>query len=126
MTNGKTVLVVEDEAQILKIMEIILRSGGYDVLTASDGATALRIVEESAPDALVTDLTMPGLSGRELCVRTDPLKQERPFLTVVVSGRLESEERGWISHMTDTRFLLKPFSPSGLKETVDEYFAVPA
>ncbi len=63
----KTILVVDDEFDMLTVWRLLLEQCGYAVLTASNGALALDRVRESAPDLIVTDYMMPVMSGAELC-----------------------------------------------------------
>ncbi len=64
------------------------------------------------------------MDGRQMCELSNPLKQERPFLTIIMTARILPEERQWISKMDNTIFMEKPFSPSRLLESVDRYFGV--
>jgi DNA-binding NtrC family response regulator len=75
------VVVADDEASSRSGLETLLREEGFDVVTAEDGATALKRIEESAPDVLVTDLRMPGMDGIELLGRA---RETDPSLVVVL------------------------------------------
>ncbi len=70
MTEGKTtILVVDDEEHVRKLLQRILEDAGYDVLTAGSGEEALNILsqqKEHSPDLLILDIMMPGLSGLEV------------------------------------------------------------
>jgi FixJ family two-component response regulator len=70
---------------------------------------------------VITDIMMPKLDGKALCEQTDHLKEEWPFLTIVVTCRISPDEHSWIEGMRDTLFMEKPFSPSKLIECVDQY-----
>lgn len=67
MPDRKLILVVEDEEALRMGLEENLRYGGYDVLTAGDGASGLKLALEKKPDLLVLDVMLPGLSGYEVC-----------------------------------------------------------
>ncbi len=122
MARNKVILIVDDEAPIRRVIELKLKNGGYDVLSATDGEEALRIIKNEKPDAVITDINMPKMDGKELCETSDPLKQERPFLTIIMTARIMPDERVWIDKMRDTIFMEKPFSPSRLLESIDRYF----
>jgi CheY-like chemotaxis protein len=122
LEKRKRVLVVDDEAPVRRVLELKLTNGGYDVLLAENGEDALKIVESEKPDAVVTDITMPRMTGKELCEKTNDLKRERPFLTIIMTARIVPDEEQWIAGMQDTRFMEKPFSPSYILETIDQYF----
>ena len=124
MRNDKTVLVVDDDLHIRRVTELKLNMAGYNVISAANGQEGKACIEQNHPDAVITDITMPVMDGKEMCELTNPLKTERPFLTVIITARIESDERRWISEMTDTIFMEKPFSPSRLLEVVDNYLGV--
>lgn len=124
MDRRKRILVVDDEAPIRRVLELKLKNGGYDVLLADNGADALKIIENEKPDAVVTDINMPRMNGKELCKNTNDLKRERPFLTIIMTARIIPDEEQWITAMQDTVFMEKPFSPSSILGRIDQYFGV--
>ncbi len=67
MTETRKILVVDDEAQIIRVMRRILSAHNYDIRTAGDGKTALELFYDWQPDLVITDLQMPNMSGLELC-----------------------------------------------------------
>ena len=122
MDRHKKILVVDDEAPIRRVLELKLKNGGYEVLLAEDGEAARRVIEKERPDAVVTDLNMPRMDGKQLCETTNHLKTERPFLTIIMTARIIPDEEQWIKKMQDTVFMEKPFSPSSILERIDRYF----
>jgi two-component system, cell cycle sensor histidine kinase and response regulator CckA len=107
-----TLLVVDDEPLILKLIACVLRSE-HSVITAESGIEALAIFE-SYPDQIdliVTDVTMPGMSGLELVARLEALHSRR-FPVLFITGASEYPIDA------DRVVLPKPFSPTGLKDTV--------
>ena len=77
-----TILLAEDDRALRRYMEIVLRRGGYEVLTAADGLEAMKALLSSRVDAVVTDALMPHLSGHELCrfVRNHPKLKSLPVV----------------------------------------------
>ncbi len=67
MTETRKILVVDDEAQIIRVMRRILSAHNYDIRTAGDGKSALEMFYDWQPDLVITDLQMPNMSGLELC-----------------------------------------------------------
>jgi two-component system, chemotaxis family, chemotaxis protein CheY len=124
LVKNKCVLIIDDEAPIRRVVELKLKNGGYDVLLATNGEEGLRIIEDGKPDVVVTDINMPKMDGKELCLRTDPLKKVRSFLTIIMTARIMPDERLWVDTMRDTVFMEKPFSPSRLLDTINRYFGV--
>jgi DNA-binding response OmpR family regulator len=122
LENNKKVLVIDDDAQIRRVVELKLRKRGYDVVIAMNGEEGLQMIESERPDAVVTDIMMPKLRGDALCKQTNHLKKQRPFLTIVMTNRISPEDRHWVKEMQDTRLMEKPFSPTRLLGCIDEYF----
>jgi len=79
----KKILVVDDEAQITRVLLRGLESAGYQVRIANDGRTGLEIFRTWIPDLVITDLNMPGYTGLELCSRIRQLS-EVPILVLSV------------------------------------------
>ena len=122
MENNKKVLVIDDDAQIRRVVELKLRNRGYEVLMAMNGQEGLSLIKSQQPDAVVTDIVMPKLDGQALCKQTNHLKKQRPFLTIVMTNRISPDDRNWVKDMQDTELMEKPFSPTRLLGCIDEYF----
>ena len=71
---SRRILVVDDERDILDLARIILKSGGYDVMTTTSGEEALRIISMKKPDLVLLDVVLPGVSGLDVCrlLKRDP------------------------------------------------------
>ena len=87
------VLLVDDEASILKVVGKRLQVEGYDVIVAADGEEALEKAQQEHPDLIVLDLMLPKLSGVDVCVRLkkDRRSQDIPIITIF-SGKGSSED----------------------------------
>jgi DNA-binding response OmpR family regulator len=112
--QGETVLVVEDEVQVRKLIERALRRSGYTVLVAPDGEEAVRIFREQPDriDLVITDLVMPILNGPEVIA---VLRRERPGLPAIcMSGY--SEHTGIEQLGVD--LIAKPFQAAELMSRV--------
>jgi CheY-like chemotaxis protein len=119
----ETVLVVEDEEPVRSLARRLLANNGYTVLTAESGAAALTLLADRREpiDLLLTDVVMPGMSGRQLAER---LRASRPDLKVLfISGYTDDDiiQHGVLE--PDTPFLAKPFTPDALlrkiRDTLD-------
>jgi signal transduction histidine kinase/ActR/RegA family two-component response regulator len=125
IAGGKeTILVVEDEPGVRKLASEFLRSGGYNILEAAEGADALRTVNEhhGTIDILLTDIVMPGMSGAELA---EALKKIRPAIRVIyMSGYAEFSGKNGERVPEATRVLQKPFSRNTLLEKVREAMCI--
>ena len=78
----KTILVVDDEFDILTVWRLLLERHGYAVMTASNGAAALELINARRPDVIVSDCMMPIMSGLQLCaaLNADPDLRSIPIL----------------------------------------------
>jgi two-component system KDP operon response regulator KdpE len=104
--NGMRILVVDDEPQITRVLRRSLSSKGYEVQIAADGEEAIAVFEQWKPNLIVTDLSMPGMGGLELCRRIRKFSTV-PILVLSVKG----EERMKIEAL-DTGaddYITKPF-----------------
>jgi PAS domain S-box-containing protein len=119
-TGSETILLVEDEPIVRRLVQEILRLSGYAVLTALQGDEALRLCEQHQEtiDLLLTDVVMPGIGGRELAERAAAL---RPTLKVLfMSGYTDDAV---LRHGVSTAamaFIRKPFKPAALAQKVRE------
>lgn len=107
MAGRTKILVVDDEPQITRVLRTSLSSHGYEVKVANDGESALRTMEESRPDLIITDLSMPGMTGIELCENIRDHSQA-PIIVLSVRGddksKVEALDKGADDYVT------KPFS----------------
>jgi DNA-binding response OmpR family regulator len=100
------ILIVEDDAQILRVLELELKHEGYEVETARDGLSGLeRALKE--PDLVVLDLMLPKLDGMEVCARIRA-KSKVPIIMLTAKDRIPDRVAG-LDHGADD-YLTKPFS----------------
>jgi CheY-like chemotaxis protein/anti-sigma regulatory factor (Ser/Thr protein kinase) len=113
---GQRLLVADDDLHIRELLEFYLRSLGFRVTLAADGAAALAAIERTAFDAAVIDLRMPGLDGIELVRRAAEVRPGLPF--VLITGF--ASDRAVIDSMNAgvARFLRKPFDLEELRDAV--------
>src|ERR1700674_2020234 len=111
MVAVATILVVDDEPRILQLVRDYLEHGGFTVLTASDGQTALRTARTGRPDLVVLDLGLPGLDGLDVA-RSLRRDGEMPIIMLTAPTE-ESDKLVRLEHGADD-YLTKPFSPKEL------------
>lgn len=117
------ILLVDDENAIRTMMRLILRSRGFQVFEAGDGATALALAREHPIDVLVTDVVMEGMDGWTLA---RSLVERRPDLPVLfVSGCPTDVERARPQHAR-CAFLPKPFQKTDLINAISDISGVTA
>ncbi len=108
---GETILVVDDEPNILEVVSAYLRSEGYHVVVAADGEEALAQADTHQPDLLVLDVMLPRLDGLEVCRR---VRARRPTPIIMLSARGEETDKLIGLEFGADDYLTKPFSPREL------------
>ncbi|MBM3738020.1 MAG: response regulator [Acidobacteria bacterium] len=117
----KTLLLVDDEASLLRVMERRLELAGYRVHSAPDGEAALDVINNVAVDAVLTDLRMPGMSGIELLRR---IRDIRPQVPVALLTAYSSDEtRAEAMEAGASAFLTKPVRDTELFECMRQVLA---
>jgi DNA-binding response OmpR family regulator len=119
MTIVKRILLVDDEPRIVQLVRDYLEHGGFGVMTASDGQTALRAASTQHPDLIVLDLGLPGLDGLDV-MRTLRKTSEVPIIVLTARGD-ESDKVAGLELGADD-YLTKPFSPKELVARVRSVF----
>ncbi|MFP3947731.1 MAG: response regulator [Longimicrobiales bacterium] len=114
-----TILLVEDEETVRKVIERLLRKLGYEVESASDAEEAIEIFTKRNEefDLVLTDVVMPGLTGVEM---SEVLKKQRPDMKFLFTSGYTSKELGGNPEAPPEPFLPKPFSMDELSRSVRE------
>jgi two-component system response regulator MprA len=110
------VLLVDDDARILRMLERTLAAEGYDVSAVPDGGAALARVERSVPDLIVLDVAMPGLDGLQVTRRLRAKRLPVPILLLTARDALEDRVAGLDAGADD--YLVKPFAVEELTARV--------
>lgn len=105
------ILVVDDEAAILKSVRAYLEQEGYTVLTAVDGPSALKEARTARPDLIVLDVMLPGMDGLEVLRR---LRQESDVYVLMLTAKAEETDKVVGLMVGADDYLTKPFSPREL------------
>ncbi len=117
-TNPIKILVADDEIYMVRLLEMTLRKGGYDVVTCRDGAEALAISATALPQLIVMDVMMPGLDGLSAIRQLKQNESTRHIPVVVLSSRGHALTRVEAEAAGAALFLAKPFSPNQLLSEV--------
>ena len=112
---GKRVLVVDDDIKTVELVKLYLNRDGYRVLTAYDGAEALRLAREGHPDLIVLDLMLPGIDGLEIC-RT--LRCEADVPIIMLTAKTTDQDKLTGLDLGADDYVTKPFSPRELAARV--------
>ncbi len=105
------ILVVDDEAQIARVLKTTLSARGYSIRTASDGDDALQVMKSWTPDLVITDLRMPNMDGVELCRH---LRAKSGIPVIVLSVRNEERTKVEALDAGADDYVTKPFSVNEL------------
>lgn len=117
------ILAVDDSATILEMIKAILESGGYEVITASDGNEALVTAREHSPDLILLDVMLPGLDGYRVCrlLKFDQKYKHIPIIMLTA----KSEEQAMVTGLRTgaNQYLTKPVEPERLLAAVAQELA---
>jgi diguanylate cyclase (GGDEF)-like protein len=108
------IIVVDDDVDIARFVELYLGLEGYDVVLAHDGRSALALIEERTPDMAIVDWMMPGFDGLELTkrLRANPLTTSMPIILLTARGQTSDKVLGLTAGADD--YLVKPFDTTEL------------
>jgi len=108
------ILIVEDEPDMNNLLADVLRAYGFEPVQAIDAEAALCAIAERAPDAILLDLMLPGMSGLELCRQLKSARSTRliPVIILTALDRSVDRRHGFETGADD--YLTKPFTPEGL------------
>ncbi len=116
----KSIMIVDDNPDILSLYRSIFRRRGYAMLEALDSARALEMLEESTPDLFILDVMMPEMNGIELCQRIRALPQHEQTPVIILSAYSDTGtvEQTFAAGAND--YVLKPIDPKDLEAKVHE------
>lgn len=116
--RGRTVLVVDDDPDMLLLCRLQLNAHDFDVVTATTGAEAVSAIDEHLPDVVVMDYTLPDMDGPQLVERLRRhVVDEVPVVMLTARTGIEAQETAWSAGIFD--YVIKPFDESRLTEAVE-------
>ncbi len=119
----RSVLIVDDEPNIVLSLEFLMKQAGFEVRVARDGEAALDAITERKPDLILLDVMMPKRDGYDVCqtIRTNPDWQDIRIIMLTAKGRQIEREKGLAMGADD--YISKPFSTREVVERVKQYLA---
>ena len=119
MSRRPTVLLVEDDPDLLRFATVTLRLGGYRPLAATDGEEAVAVARRAHPDLVVLDLRLPRLDGWQVLavLRADPAVRGTPVVLLTASAGLRGRERALAAGVAE--YVVKPVSADDLLAVVE-------
>ncbi len=113
-----SILLIDDDDSLRRVMEYSLTEAGYRVRTASSGEEGMRLFEKEACDAVITDITMPGMSGMEVLASVRERNEHIPVIIITAYGTIESAVDAMKQGAFD--YITKPFNRDELRITLDK------
>lgn len=115
---GKKVLVIDDDPGIVKLDEALLKSKGYEVISAGDGLSGVERAIEDQPDVIILDVILPNMHGFEVCknLKNNPNTESIPIVMVTATGLEDIAESE--SDIQADAYLAKPYGIDKLEEAI--------
>src|SRR5260370_11947499 len=108
-----TILIIEDEAKMRRLLELDLGEDGFTTLSAADAESGLKLLREQPVDIIVTDLKLPGMGGLEFLQAAKRLDAARPVVVITAFGSIETAVEAMKAGASD--YVLNPFSLAELR-----------
>lgn len=114
-----TVLVVDDSPTAQRLIRETVESGGYRVLTASDGAEAIEVATRERPDLIVLDIILPKKNGFQVCRHLKAIPETGEIKVVLLSSKNHEMDILWGKRQGADGYLTKPFEPEQLLACIE-------
>src|SRR5689334_8168053 len=115
-TSNATILIVEDEAKMRRLLELNLADDGLQTLAAGDAETGLKFLQDSSVDLVITDLKLPGMSGLDFLAAVKRFQAALPVVVMTAFGTVETAVEAMKAGASD--YVLKPFSLDEMRMVV--------
>jgi DNA-binding response OmpR family regulator len=120
----KRIVYIEDEAEMIDLVRLILGRKGYELAGATDGQAGLGLVRDELPDLVLLDLMMPDMDGWEVFQHLKAGETTRDIPVIVLTAKAQSIDRVLGLHIAKVDdYISKPFSPQELVESVGRVLA---
>jgi DNA-binding response OmpR family regulator len=124
MTNGKVVVCIEDEPEMIDLVKLILSRKGFQVVGAMGGREGLEAIQNEKPDLVLLDLMMPDMDGWEVYQKMKADDQTKSIPVIVVTAKAQSIDKVLGLHIAKVDdYITKPFGPQELMESVEQVLA---
>ncbi len=124
MTNGKLVVCIEDEPEMIDLVKLILSRKGYQVVGAMGGREGLDAIQAHKPDLVLLDLMMPDMDGWEVYQKMKADDSTKAIPVIVVTAKAQSIDKVLGLHIAKVDdYITKPFGPQELLQSVEQVLA---
>ncbi len=120
------ILVVDDEPDVVRLVEFRLQREGFDILTASDGRSALDLLEHEKPDLIVLDIMMPLMDGMEVLRQIRQHRGTSRIPVIMLTAKTASVTVDEARQLWVSDYVMKPFDPEKLVMKVKKALKLPA
>ena len=117
MSTGKTILVVDDDREMVDAMRTVLEKIGYKVIHAHDGNTGRQMIYQQAPDLVIMDMMMPRMGGYPVLEHFRDKKDAPPF--IMITANEGSRHKAYAEYLGVVDYIRKPFALDRLMEVVN-------
>ena len=117
---AKKILIVDDEAALVKMGQLRLEAAGHEVITASDGQEGLEKARSEKPDLIILDVMLPKIDGFKICrmLRFDEKYKKIPI--IMLTARAQESDRHTGEEVGADAYIIKPFPPEVLLDKISE------
>ncbi|MFH1239194.1 MAG: response regulator [bacterium] len=116
------ILGADDSPFVLEIVETVLKSEGFEVVTASDGIEAWDKIQKERPDIVIVDIIMPGLNGYQICEKIKHDEKLRDLPVLVLTTKAQDKDIELAQASGADLYMTKPFDPDELAAKVRKFF----
>jgi len=115
----KKILIIDDEAEVVKVLQICLEQHGYKVITGYNGESGLKKAKDEVPDLVILDIMLPDMDGYQVCERlkSDPSTKDIPVIMLTVKSMGEDIEKA-LEKKADW-YIVKPYDEKYLLKKID-------
>ncbi len=117
----KSILCIEDEAEMIDLMRLILSRKGYNVRGAPGGAEGLQMIRNEKPDLILLDLMMPDMDGWEVYQQIKAEESSKDIPVIIVTAKAQNIDRVLGLHIAKVNdYIAKPFTPQELLHSIEK------
>ncbi len=121
MAQKKTILIVDDNDDIITTYRVVLDRMGFEVAVARNGIECLEMIGEVEPDLVLLDVLLPGLSGSEVCRSIKDTARTTDIPVIAITASVSGETRKRMSEVGADDFLLKPIDVSDINRVIKRF-----
>lgn len=120
----KTILIIEDDPDIIGLLQYRLEHKGFEVITAQTGDEGLRLAEERRPDLITLDINLPEVNGFTICSMLKGNEEYKHIPIIMLTARDEESDHVFFEHMAPEAYITKPFEVEDLLVKINEFVGV--